>query len=69
MEGLIQVIVQIWLIYTVIGIVFSMLFFKFGLVTVDESAENTTWKFKLLISPGMLIFWPLFALKWKRSGS
>ncbi|MCG8372898.1 MAG: hypothetical protein MI700_05175, partial [Balneolales bacterium] len=65
MEQTISVILLVWGAYLVIGLVFSIVFISRGLSEVDEGAKGSKLGFKLLIIPGMLIFWPLFAKKWR----
>lgn len=51
-------------LYLSIGLVFGLIFISLGLKNVDEGSIDTSWKFKLLLIPGMLVFWPLFLKKW-----
>lgn len=67
MESLIGGILQFVLIYLILGFVFTVAFLSKGLAIVDDGTKETSWRFKFLILPGMLMFWPLFAYKWQRS--
>lgn len=53
--------------YLYAGLIFSVLFVLFGVQRVDPDARG--WKnigFRLIIIPGMCVFWPLFAVRWVR---
>ncbi|NEQ97673.1 MAG: hypothetical protein F6K30_13305 [Cyanothece sp. SIO2G6] len=58
-----------WLInavraYLIAGLIFSVPFVFFGIQRVDADAHG--WKnigFRIMIIPGMCVFWPLFAVR------
>ena len=50
--------------YLLIGLLFAVPFAFFGARTVDPSAREGTWGFKLLIIPGTAVFWPLLLKRW-----
>ncbi len=50
--------------YVFAGFIFSVFFVLFGVQRVDPDARG--WKnigFRLMIMPGMCVFWPLFAVR------
>ncbi|RNC80004.1 MAG: hypothetical protein ED557_12800 [Balneola sp.] len=67
MERVISTILVIVLIYILIGILFSILFIWKGLSKVDHGVEGSGKLFKVLIFPGLVAFWPLFAAKWRKA--
>lgn len=67
MEKVITFILLAVAIYLVLGLLFSLFFLRKGLTKVDASTEGTNWIFKLLILPGLLVFWPLFFYKWNKT--
>lgn len=57
-----------WLInavraYVFAGLVFSVPFVLFGIHRVDPDAKGWNLGFRLIIVPGLCIFWPLFATR------
>jgi hypothetical protein len=53
--------------YLLAGVAFGMLFVIFGVQRVDPEARH--WPnlgFRLLLLPGLSVFWPLFAVRWWR---
>ncbi|MCZ6673926.1 MAG: hypothetical protein O7C75_13420 [Verrucomicrobia bacterium] len=51
-------------IYLAIGFVFGILFAFAGAKSIDPSAADGTWGFKILIIPGCAIFWPYLLKRW-----
>ncbi|MFK7946562.1 MAG: hypothetical protein AB8G11_03145 [Saprospiraceae bacterium] len=64
MENTITMIVNIIGIYLVLGFLFSLVFIWKGLHKVDEGVNGSSFFFKVLIFPGMIVFWVLFLKKW-----
>ena len=64
MENIITIIVNVIGIYLALGVVFSLVFLWKGLDKVDGNVKGAGWFFKVLIFPGMIIFWVLFFKKW-----
>ncbi|MFK8161968.1 MAG: hypothetical protein AB8H12_05840 [Lewinella sp.] len=67
METLVIVLVNLLLLYTVIGIIFACIFLWKGAVKVDESVAGSSIWFKLLLFPGSCAFWPLLLAKWRKT--
>jgi hypothetical protein len=51
-------------IYILAGFIFMIAFLIKGIDVVDEGAHGSTIGFKLIIVPGVIIFWPLLLKKW-----
>jgi hypothetical protein len=45
--------------YVVCGLIFAVPFLLLGIQRVDPAAKNSTMFFKLMVLPGVTLFWPL----------
>ena len=56
----------LWLVaaYLVCGFVFAIPFVVKGINAVDEGAHGSSTGFRIIIIPGVIIFWPLLLKKW-----
>jgi len=63
---MIQIMLIIVMIYLLIGVVFVIPFLLRGLTKVDETAHGGTIGFKIIIIPGVIVFWPLLLKKWMK---
>lgn len=52
--------------YVIAGLIFSAVFIVFGVQQVDPDAKGINIGFRLIIVPGLCVFWPLFAVRWIR---
>ncbi len=50
--------------YLLIGVVFAIGFVMWGVTVIDEAAKESGWRFRIIIIPGAIIFWPLLLGKW-----
>ena len=66
---LIEVILIVVAFYLVLGILFVVPFLIKGLTKVDESAHGGTIGFKIIIIPGVIIFWPVLLNKWIKANA
>jgi hypothetical protein len=66
-----EFLIEVARIYFLAGLIFTIPFLIFGVQKLDHSA-NWEWGFgkivngigfRILVTPGMCIFWPLFALR------
>jgi len=57
-------LVWAFLIYLLIGFVFSLFFITLGVKQIDEGAKGTSVGFRLMIMPGTWAFWPVLLSKW-----
>lgn len=64
MEFYLNIILKVFLLYFLVGAAFSVFMYWKSLKKIDTGVEGTGIGFKLLLLPGMLVFWPLFAKKW-----
>jgi hypothetical protein len=53
-------------VYLVLGLLFVIPFLMKGLNKVDEGAHGSTIGFKIIIIPGVIVFWPVLLKKWIR---
>ena len=53
-------------VYLVLGVLFVFPFLIKGLARVDEGANGSTIGFKIIIIPGVIVFWPLLLKKWMK---
>jgi hypothetical protein len=51
-------------IYLAFGLLFAIPFLLKGVDTVDEGAHGSGIGFRLIIIPGIAVFWPLLLKKW-----
>lgn len=69
MEQLISYILVAVAGYGITGVLFSLLFLWKGLVKTDPATKGSGVVFKLLIFPGLIVFWPLFVRKWIKTNT
>ena len=50
--------------YATAGIAFAVAFVSFGIHRIDPSAAGASWRFRLIILPGVAAFWPLLLWRW-----
>ncbi|HEU5166268.1 MAG TPA: hypothetical protein VFU29_12040 [Chitinophagaceae bacterium] len=55
------------LIYLLLGVLFVIPFLMKGLTKVDEGAHGGTIGFKIIIIPGVIVFWPVLLGRWMRA--
>ena len=63
---LVTIIVTIAIIYLAIGVLFVILFLWKGITKVDEGAHGGSIGFKIIIIPGVIVFWPVLLRKWMK---
>lgn len=51
--------------YLVAGLVFAIYFLIGGVTRIDEGAKDSNWRFRLIILPGTIVFWPVLLKKWR----
>ena len=49
--------------YAVCGAVFAVLFLWRWVGQLDPAAVQATWGFRVLVFPGVVLFWPMFAVR------
>lgn len=50
--------------YLAAGIVFTIPFITRGITRIDEGAAGSGLGFRLIIIPGVIVFWPVLLKKW-----
>jgi len=51
-------------VYFAIGIGFAIPFVLIGAPRLDPAAKGSRWSFRVIIMPGVALFWPLLAWRW-----
>ena len=69
MSAIITFLLTILGIYLLVGFVFGVIFAFAGAKSIDPSAAEGTWGFKLLIIPGCAIFWPCLLKRWVKKSA
>jgi regulator of protease activity HflC (stomatin/prohibitin superfamily) len=66
-----EMIIDITLItvaaYLLSGLVFAIAFLAKGLTIVDEGAHGSSIGFRIVIIPGVIVFWPFLLYKWRKA--
>jgi len=68
-ETIISWLLAIWGIYILCGFVFGVVFVWKGVGSIDPDARNSSIGFRLIIFPGVVVFWPVFVRRWRSQGS
>ena len=63
---IVEIILIIAVLYLAIGVLFVIPFLVRGISKVDEDAHGGTTGFKIIIIPGVIVFWPVLLKKWLR---
>ncbi|MEM9163922.1 MAG: hypothetical protein AAGC54_12745 [Cyanobacteria bacterium P01_F01_bin.4] len=61
--SLVEWLIKLVQVYFIAGLIFAILFSLFGVQRTDPSARALAPLFRLMIIPGVSIFWPMFALR------
>jgi hypothetical protein len=61
---MVQLLLIIVLFYLVLGVLFVIPFLVNGITKVDENAHGGPVGFKIIIIPGVIVFWPVLLKKW-----
>lgn len=64
---MVEVVLIIVLIYFLLGVLFVIPFLLKGLTKVDKGARGGTIGFKIIIIPGVIVFWPVLLNKWMKN--
>jgi hypothetical protein len=62
--GTAQAIVGGFELYALAGTLFAIVFLAIGIARVDPRTASAPKTLRLLIFPGLVVFWPLFARRW-----
>jgi hypothetical protein len=55
--------------YICFGGAFAVPFLVRGVTRIDPASHGSSWRFRLLIMPGVVALWPVLAVKWRRVAS
>ena len=67
MEMMIDIALIIVAVYLLSGLVFAIAFLLKGLTVVDEGAHGASIGFRIIIIPGVIVFWPFLLYKWRKA--
>ena len=65
-DTLAKAFVYVMTAYAGLGLLFAMPFVWFGVQRLDSEAQGSGIGFRLLITPGVAAFWPMFLYRWAR---
>ncbi len=51
-------------LYLLAGLVFAIPFVIKGVAAIDEGAPGSSRGFRIIIIPGVMVFWPVLLNKW-----
>lgn len=59
----------LWLVsaYLICGFIFAIPFVLIGVSKIDEAAMGSSAGFRIIIIPGVMVFWPLLLQKWRKA--
>jgi hypothetical protein len=60
-----MLLVDILFGYLIGGFAFAIYFLCYKLMKIDSNANGTSWTFRLMILPGVILLWPILILKKK----
>ncbi len=52
--------------YAALGLLFAVAFVARGIERVDPGAHGSGWGFRLIVLPGVIVFWPPLLSRWLR---
>lgn len=64
---MVEIILIIVAVYLLLGVLFVVPFLTRGLTKVDDGAHGGTIGFKIIIMPGVIVFWPVLLGKWMKA--
>ena len=67
-ESVAAALVGLACVYFALGLVFGVFFVARGVERVDPGALGATLGFRLIVLPGIVALWPLFAFRWLAGG-
>lgn len=63
----VTIILLVIAVYLAAGLVFAVPFVIKGVAKIDEGAVGSKWGFRLIIIPGVIVFWPVLLKKWMKN--
>ncbi len=64
MTTAINIVLNLGGVYLVAGLLFAVFFYLKAAATLDAGTEGTPWHFKLIIFPGVVLFWLPLLIKY-----
>ena len=64
---IVEIVLNVIAVYLICGFVFSIAFLIKGISKIDKGVGGGTIGFKIIIIPGMIVFWPYLLKKWIRA--
>jgi len=64
---IVAVIFTLVAVYLIAGLAFAIPFVTKGVTQIDEGAAGSKWGFRIIIIPGVMVFWPLLLRKWMKA--
>ena len=62
-----EIVLIIVAVYLLVGVLFVIPFLMKGLNKIDEGAHGSTIGFKIIIIPGVIVFWPVLLKRWVKN--
>jgi hypothetical protein len=66
---MIEVVLIVAVVYLTLGVLFVIPFLLKGLTKVDAGAHGGSVGFKIIIIPGVIVFWPVLIKKWIKANA
>ncbi|MEO6722863.1 MAG: hypothetical protein ABIN67_21025 [Ferruginibacter sp.] len=64
MAAIVSILLWIIFIYLCCGMVFAIVLLASGIGKIVEGAQDSSLGFKVLVIPGIIVFWPALLQKW-----
>jgi hypothetical protein len=64
---IVAVIFTLVAVYLAAGIGIRHPFVTKGVTQIDEGAAGSKWGFRIIIIPGVMVFWPMLLKKWMKA--
>lgn len=61
---IVETLLRIIAVYLVCGLLFAIPFIVKGVTVIDETAKGGSIGFRIIIIPGVIVFWPFLLKKW-----
>jgi hypothetical protein len=62
----VKIIFMMAVLYLAAGVLFAVFFLNKGIQKIDTAAHGSGWGFRLIILPGVIVFWPVLLNKWRK---
>jgi hypothetical protein len=62
----VKIIFMMAVLYLAAGVLFAVFFLNKGIQKMDTAAHGSGWGFRLIILPGVIVFWPVLLNKWRK---